>query len=472
MSDDVIRRVDREPSNDFIIDSILNGTNKRQDDIRSLVDILNRIEGNYSIFIDGEWGIGKTIFVNQVSIALQSLNPSSCKDENLRSKLNEINSTLFSNAMEICCSGKTYYPIFLNAWKQDFYEDPLIIISSIIAENFKEHNDLANRGTSLLSAIAGLISSIKPSVTVMTPDATQQFSVSIDPEQAIRSFRKTDYLEHHKAMEKFKEDIGSALSDSAEGRADRFVLFVDELDRCRPEFAIRILETLRLFFDQDNLTIVFSANARALGESISSWYGGGFNGHRYLMRFYDMAKEITSYDIVSFLTLNGIEADRTDYIVKCISGHSLTMRDVNRCLHRLKTIYEIERSSSNQPIYLICSSFSYEIACLLGAKGQAARRDVLSGKGINLVQAWVKEFEGISEFIRMYIRAKNLTVTLPGTTRVQQDLISTDPSRIVEELYQIAFFDKADIDRFNSRFNNEASTIRYRVRMFFELQSN
>ncbi|WP_181147572.1 KAP family P-loop NTPase fold protein [Acidovorax radicis] len=64
-------------------------------------------------------------------------------------------------------------------------------------------------------------------------------------------------------------------------------IFIDELDRCRPSYAIRLLEGLKHLFNAQGVCFVVSTNLIQLSESVKSVYGQGFDGYRYLKRFFD-----------------------------------------------------------------------------------------------------------------------------------------------------------------------------------------
>ena len=446
MAQNVIRRIDKEPTPSDILASIKNATNDRLYDIRAFIKNLMEIEGNYSILIDGEWGVGKTFFVHQIMAALLSLNQSQCKNSDLQPELESIREIIFPQLE----GTKTYYPIYLNAWENDFNEDPILSIASCIIEALEENYDLTKQGQSAGKALIDFISSFKLSFSVPTPFPGMQANLEVDPEKAAKAIRKTDILDQYKAKKKFRHDLAQALDSSTEGRADRFVLFVDELDRCRPEFAVRVLESLRFLFNQNVLTIVLSANARALGDSISSWYGRGFDGQRYLMRFYDELKQLTSFDVALYLRSLGITVGWDEPVVRCISSHRLTMRDVNRCSNTLKNIFqETIKQPGNSYTRLFLSYFACEIACLIGSKGPSVQNQVLSGQGVDLVQEWLSESEML-QFASSTIANTDTLDEMPGISINSKGQKVADMTEMITSMYDV-FFSYADDDpRLNS----------------------
>ncbi|QPB82810.1 hypothetical protein CWC22_007285 [Pseudoalteromonas rubra] len=63
-------------------------------------------------------------------------------------------------------------------------------------------------------------------------------------------------------------------------------IFVDELDRCRPQYAIELLEVIKHLFSARGVYFVVTTASDQLSESIKAVYGSGFNAKRYLSRFF------------------------------------------------------------------------------------------------------------------------------------------------------------------------------------------
>ena len=65
------------------------------------------------------------------------------------------------------------------------------------------------------------------------------------------------------------------------------IVLIDELDRCRPTYAVETLEAVRHLFTVDGVVVVVAVNRKQLAEAVKGLYGEGFNGGRYLDRFAD-----------------------------------------------------------------------------------------------------------------------------------------------------------------------------------------
>ena len=66
------------------------------------------------------------------------------------------------------------------------------------------------------------------------------------------------------------------------------ILLIDELDRCKPTYALELLSTVRHLFDVPGVVVVLAINRAELAHSVQSVYGPDFSADRYLRRFADL----------------------------------------------------------------------------------------------------------------------------------------------------------------------------------------
>ena len=86
----------------------------------------------------------------------------------------------------------------------------------------------------------------------------------------------------------FKDNIQEILHSEGKNMPTRIVLFIDELDRCRPTFAIETLEQIKHIFETKNMIFVLSLDKEQLANAIGTIYGANYNANGYLSRFFDL----------------------------------------------------------------------------------------------------------------------------------------------------------------------------------------
>lgn len=90
------------------------------------------------------------------------------------------------------------------------------------------------------------------------------------------------------AVQQMKESL-EAIVRSLDGtdRIPPIVIVIDELDRCRPTYAVRLLEEIKHLFDVSGIVFILALHADQLAHSVCGAYGAGFDGRAYLRRFID-----------------------------------------------------------------------------------------------------------------------------------------------------------------------------------------
>lgn len=231
-----------EPEDPFANDRL-----NRQPDVKSLCNVIQS-GGKHGaiILLDGQWGSGKTAFVKMAAAHLQI--------ENIR-------------------------VAEFNAWKQGYTEMPLAdLVASISRQVGKSRMEAvkkaAGNALSHLSKVA--------SRGIIDPDAMES--------------SKPEIIDQWENIEEAVDDFKKQLQHAATSDHDPLVVIIDELDRCRPDYALRVLETVRHLFDVSNVIVVLAVNLEELCHAVQSIYGPTFTADRYMRRFADQYVALTKPD--------------------------------------------------------------------------------------------------------------------------------------------------------------------------------
>jgi len=148
---------------------------------------------------------------------------------------------------------------------------------------------------SFLQRASPYLSKLLPAVTKAAIKAAGNYvGVDKDVLEAAADAGKSSseiYLKKHlsDAREKKKnlDDLKKLLTDAIGDQHSKMVVFVDELDRCSPSYAIRFLERLKHLFDLDGVVYVLLWNREQVQKAVETFYGAGSNGQMYLDKFVD-----------------------------------------------------------------------------------------------------------------------------------------------------------------------------------------
>lgn len=105
----------------------------------------------------------------------------------------------------------------------------------------------------------------------------------------------TSYRERKRSRAVFKTNmtaLTARISDSGTGTSPPLFVIVDELDRCRPNYAIKLLEEVKHFFDVPGVVFIIALHGAQLTKSISAVYGAEFDSQSYLQRFFSRRYEM------------------------------------------------------------------------------------------------------------------------------------------------------------------------------------
>ena len=96
------------------------------------------------------------------------------------------------------------------------------------------------------------------------------------------------------AMREFREALVKLTEPDETGKPTRkLIIVVDELDRCRPDYALSLLEIIKHFFSVPGISFVLGANLHELENSVRARYGAGIDAQTYLQKFIHLTFDVT-----------------------------------------------------------------------------------------------------------------------------------------------------------------------------------
>lgn len=218
----------------------------------------------------------------------------------------------------------------LNLWEHDHVSDPLVAFSLALCDLLKRSE---TAGSQISDRIVGAVSALLPVSKILVRDAAIDLAnyasggvtdKVLDAYQEYRSSRPDVWLEeareHAGAIGRFRDCLEQAV-ESLSGNRDatvprRLVFLVDELDRCRPDFAIRALERIKHLFNARGVVFVMAIDDDNLQSAVKALYGEGLNAEKYLRRFFDYEVNLPVpktgllvFDLFSKLQLHRFKGD-------------------------------------------------------------------------------------------------------------------------------------------------------------------
>lgn len=305
--------LNRKPTADFLAQYVTNSWGKSSK---------AGIGSGLVIALDAGWGAGKSFFLDHWTKDLELNHP----------------------------------VVSFDAWKNDFTPDPLLGFLAELRKDLQPHfqkTPAAKKAWAALLRQARL--AIKPAMVIAAGAAlkagtglsreaikeqlnlpTDSFNSSaittvetvLDSKQLDKLFE--ELLKTHEnrkdAIAGFRQSLQILVEQIAEDPNLHLPMFVmvDELDRCRPTYAIELLEGIKHLFGVPGVCFVVATNLDQLAESAKAIYGNGFDANQYLKKFFDLHYQLPQPNerefIKQLLVTTGLDGDPR--LAPCLDSRS------------------------------------------------------------------------------------------------------------------------------------------------------
>ncbi len=408
-------------------DDVLN----RKDIAGKLTNMIRNQSESIVIGLHGDWGTGKTFLLKRWQCDLEK--------EGTKA-------------------------IYFNAWEDDFIDDPFIAIIGQLRKFF-EKNNIQEKDIKRFEKIAKslIVKNVKNMlerhIGIIIPD---------DIEEEFGNKRLNTYLQQKEEREEFKDCLSELSSGGIKKNGTQYplVFIIDELDRCRPIFAIELLENVKHIFDVDNVVFVFGLNRNELCNSIKSIYGS-INANTYLRRFFDLELSVPEPDYTKFyldriekqkvtsffrgvadVTVNQWFQNAFNYFGEyfaCVSKNAgLSLRDVEHCIKMI--IF----AAKNMNVDSYLSPILLSIMVLLRLKKPNLYRDFINGKCLGC--------EVVDYLDQLFFK----------NTIQDQDI--TDSTKEIFYLVEAELYLSSESTTYNPRYHMSDERIPYVLRELYNLR--
>lgn len=233
---------------------------KRKEHANVLTQLINLHEGGLVIGLNGSWGIGKTTFLEKWQMKL---------------------------------GNEEHQVAYFNAWSDDYSTDPLPALLATFKDLSKEEgkeaiwDEVLKAGSAFtknaLPTILGFflqkhtgISNLSDVVKALGEGGVEYLTAEV-----------SEFGKRKELLERLKKKLTAYLGQSASGK--KAVVIIDELDRCRPHYAVSVLELVKHLFAIENVVFVLAIDKEQLKHAICGVYGSpNLDANAYLQRFFNV----------------------------------------------------------------------------------------------------------------------------------------------------------------------------------------
>ena len=298
-----------------------------------LASFAERSENGLVLNLNGGWGTGKTEFIKR----------------------------LYTEFRE-----RKYASVYIDAWESDFSNDPLLAICSELTNQLINQNDGLGDDLDKILPIMGRL--FKGAVVGASALVSHKLLGDANLGKELAEGAMGDGISYENYAKKLDGNFQSqlnaiydvkanllALSETLArfGFKDKVVVLIDELDRCRPNYAIEVLEVIKHFFCMPNFIFIIATDTSELIHSVKAVYGQNFDSDKYLSRFFDRRAKLPTPQILDYLNARDIDIGLPNdqvmflpqgtngksinlYIAYICNAFSLRLRDIDQLLAQLK----------------------------------------------------------------------------------------------------------------------------------------
>ena len=250
-------------------DDVLN----REPFVKQIVDltkILSEKRKNCCFAIEGEWGSGKSFVLEKIQECLQV-------------EQSETTNT------------DRFFVVRYDCWRYDYYEEPIVAIISVLKDKIEQYVSLLSNETK-----KEMLAIVKNTITKIAVEAIKsKTGVDLDGVVGTSEDDGKIYDKYFGFQNIFKE-VQEQIKKISEEQT--VVIMVDELDRCLPSYAIKVLERIHHVFNElENVVVIIAMEKKQMSNSLHQIYGDEMDVDRYLKKIISLSFKLDNGSANNFI---------------------------------------------------------------------------------------------------------------------------------------------------------------------------
>ena len=215
--------------------------------------------------VHGDWGLGKTSFLHQVQWYLTGECPPQAPEETQRATTAKVPGGKYQ---------KTIRTVWFEAWRYQHEEAPVVaLLHEMRSQLSWRHRAMGAAKRRTETVLRGTLHSLEG----ITTQIGFQYSKFRDANREWETKNLAAALPSHTLREHLSKALGELLprprSRSITDSTPRVVVFVDDVDRCEPEAAYRLLEGLKIYLTLDNCVFILGMNQKTVEDALDRAIG-------------------------------------------------------------------------------------------------------------------------------------------------------------------------------------------------------
>lgn len=412
------------------------------DKMITVSEMLSANKKNACYALNGAWGVGKSFVLGMFEKQIVQIQTSETT------------------------MGK-YLLFHYDCWKYDYYEEPLTAIVAALLDSIDEQVKLFPEETR--TKIKGILKIIGIKLAEKINERIEE-KTGIDPkdiwdlynginEETARKIADDhafdSYFDFNKILIQLRETIASLA------QVQTVILVVDELDRCLPEYTIKVLERLHHVFDDiPNVQMILSIDKGQLQHTVKQIYGADTSTEKYLAKFIDFEIKLDEGSISDISDERFREYTRQFALIEQYTKTSdvdifvtmffegIDMRKRLELIEKVKIIHQLAANGSKMDYSIMCAELFLVLLHECGLDIYTAKKFEAT-RGEFVSDRWY--FDETSRYVRdqKESHTKMFTYVTKGLSNISKKFQTTKNSGTDSKYYSViddyAFINTSDL---------------------------
>ncbi len=298
------------------------------------------------VSIDAKWGNGKTFVAKQMQEIINEKWMLQAGQQQ-KSYLSNVTSLDFDE-LPLASSFAIYY----NAWEYDNDNNPMASFLYFLLKELNKKIGSSNFQKIASNLIKNVIEKLSDGWIKISKDGQKS-----NFEDVLSSVLSAEFI---------KKEISNLIQELKSEKCNKLIIFIDELDRCRPNYALKLIEVLKHYFKREDVLVVCLTDIEQLSYIIEKVYGVNISSYSYLDKIFDFRFEIPTakIDYKKYITYKLKFPFQDSYYfdmvcLEIINNFNLSLRNIDRFLVYLKNLFISTKSSDDcfSPLRLFLQCF-------------------------------------------------------------------------------------------------------------------
>lgn len=313
-----------EPTKENTTSSLKRNLLNNNDWISKCLKILLNMDDSIVSF-NAKWGDGKTFLAKQMVNIINEI---------WKLQTGEIQDTDMSDIVDLDFDNlpmTSSFAIYYNAWEFDNENNPVVSFLYFLLRELGKNIKTSTFKQVATSFFNNIVSKISYGLIDLSSTPIEE-----QLEKVLDTVMDTEFI---------RAKIGDFINELRSEKCNKLIVFIDELDRCRPIYALKVIEMIKHYLKMENVLVICMTDIEQLAHCIQNVYGMNYDAYMYLDKIFDFKFNLPSnnYNINEYIRRKSNLPFQDDWffdltLLEVIKEFNLSLRNIDKLLSYSKAM--------------------------------------------------------------------------------------------------------------------------------------